>query len=178
MKHANYEFWFGAGSQHRYGEEQLKNGARDAEDIVKKLNASGKLPYPIVFKGVMTTADGITKFMKEVNYQDNVAGVMAWMHTFSPAKNWIRGEVLLQKPLLHLATQYLDRIPYDTIDFDYMNLNQSAHGDREYGYLNARLGLRNKIVYGWWGDEEVQQEIAVWEDVAVAYNEESDIDAE
>ena len=171
MKNANYEFWFVAGSQHLYGEEQLKNVARDAEDIVKKLNASGKLPYPIVFKGVMTTADGITKFMKEVNYQDNVAGVMAWMHTFSPAKNWIRGEVLLQKPLLHLATQYLDRIPYDTIDFDYMNLNQSAHGDREYGYINARLGLKNKIVYGHFMDEEVQQDIADWEDVAVAYNE-------
>ena len=171
MKNANYEFWFVAGSQHLYGEEQLKNVARDAEDIVKKLNASGKLPYPIVFKCVMTTADGITKFMKEVNYQDNVAGVMAWMHTFSPAKNWIRGEVLLQKPLLHLATQYLDRIPYDTIDFDYMNLNQSAHGDREYGYINARLGLKNKIVYGHFMDEEVQQDIADWEDVAVAYNE-------
>ena len=171
MKNANYEFWFVAGSQHLYGEEQLKNVARDAEDIVKKLNASGMLPYPIVFKCVMTTADGITKFMKEVNYQDNVAGVMAWMHTFSPAKNWIRGEVLLQKPLLHLATQYLDRIPYDTIDFDYMNLNQSAHGDREYGYINARLGLKNKIVYGHFMDEEVQQDIADWEDVAVAYNE-------
>ena len=171
MKNANYEFWFVAGSQHLYGEEQLKNVARDAEDIVKKLNASGKLPYPIVFKGVMTTADGITKFMKEVNYQEGVAGVMAWMHTFSPAKNWIRGEVLLQKPLLHLATQYLDRIPYDTIDFDYMNLNQSAHGDREYGYINARLGLKNKIVYGHFMDEEVQQDIADWEDVAVAYNE-------
>ena len=172
MQNTNdYEFWFVAGSQHLYGEEQLKNVARDAEDIVKKLNASGKLPYSIVFKGVMTTADSITDFMKEVNYQDKVAGVMAWMHTFSPAKNWIRGEVLLQKPLLHFATQYLDKIPYDTIDFDYMNLNQSAHGDREYGYINARLGLQNKIVYGHWQDEEVLQEVADWEDVAVAYNE-------
>ena len=172
MQNTNdYEFWFVAGSQHLYGEEQLKNVARDAEDIVKKLNASGKLPYPIVFKGVMTTADSITDFMKEANYQDKVAGVMAWMHTFSPAKNWIRGEVLLQKPLLHFATQYLDKIPYDTIDFDYMNLNQSAHGDREYGYINARLGLQNKIVYGHWQDEEVLQEVADWEDVAVAYNE-------
>ena len=172
MQNTNdYEFWFVAGSQHLYGEEQLKNVARDAEDIVNKLNASGKLPYPIVFKGVMTTADSITDFMKEVNYQDKVAGVMAWMHTFSPAKNWIRGEVLLQKPLLHFATQYLDKIPYDTIDFDYMNLNQSAHGDREYGYINARLGLQNKIVYGHWQDEEVLQEVADWEDVAVAYNE-------
>ena len=167
----DYEFWFVAGSQFLYGEEQLQNVARDAQAVADKLNESGKLPYKVVCKGVMTTADGITQFMKDVNYHDEVAGVITWMHTFSPAKNWIRGTVLLQKPLLHLATQYLDSIPYDTIDFDYMNLNQSAHGDREYGYLNARLGLKNKIVYGWWGDEEVQQEIADWEDVAVAYNE-------
>ena len=167
----NYEFWFVAGSQFLYGEETLKEVARDVEDMTEKLNASGRLPYKVVCKGVMTTAEGITKFMKEVNYHDEVAGVITWMHTFSPAKNWIRGTKLLQKPLLHLATQYLNNIPYDTIDFDYMNLNQSAHGDREYGYLNARLGINNKIVYGWWGDEEVQQEIADWQDVAVAYNE-------
>jgi L-arabinose isomerase len=109
--------------------------------------------------------------MKDANYDDNVAGVITWMHTFSPAKNWIRGTKLLQKPFLHLATQFLNTIPYDTIDFDYMNLNQSAHGDREYGYINARLGVKNKIVYGWWGDEETQQEIGQWQDVAVAYNE-------
>lgn len=167
----NYKFWFVAGSQFLYGEEQLKNVARNAEDIVKKLNDSGDLPYPVEFKGVMTTADGITRFMKDVNYNDEVAGVITWMHTFSPAKNWIRGTMLLQKPLLHLATQYRNDIPYDTIDFDYMNLNQSAHGDREYGYLNARLGINNKVVYGWWGDKEVREEIASWQDVAVAYNE-------
>ncbi len=167
----NYEFWFVTGSQFLYGEEQLKSVAADAEDIVNKLNESGKLPYKVVFKGVMTTAEGITKFMKEANYNDNVAGVMTWMHTFSPAKNWIRGTKLLQKPLLHLATQYLNKIPYDTIDFDYMNLNQSAHGDREYAYINARLQKHNKIVYGFWGDEEVQEEIADWQNVAVAYNE-------
>ncbi|WP_110955359.1 L-arabinose isomerase [Anaerosinus massiliensis] len=166
-----YEFWFVTGSQFLYGEEQLKQVADDAQDVVKKLNTSGKLPYKIVFKDVMTTADGITRFMKEANYNDNVAGVITWMHTFSPAKNWIRGTKLLQKPLLHLATQYLDKIPYQTIDFDYMNLNQSAHGDREYGYINARLRKNNKIVYGYWGDEEIQEEIARWEDVAVAYNE-------
>ena len=101
----DYEFWFVAGSQFLYGEEQLKNVARDAEDIVKKLNESGKLPYKVVCKGVMTTADGITQFMKDVNYHEEVAGVITWMHTFSPAKNWIRGTVLLQKPLLHLSTQ-------------------------------------------------------------------------
>ncbi|TCS81308.1 L-arabinose isomerase [Pectinatus cerevisiiphilus] len=166
-----YEFWFVTGSQFLYGEEQLKQVAEDAKDVVKKLNDSGKLPYKIVFKDVMTTADGITKFMKEVNYNDKVAGVITWMHTFSPAKNWIRGTKLLQKPLLHLATQYLNKIPYATIDFDYMNLNQSAHGDREYGYINARLHLNNKIVYGYWGDADVQDEIARWEDVAVAYDE-------
>lgn len=167
----DYEFWFVAGSQYLYGEEQLRNVDRDTEDMVNKLNASGKLPYKVVYKGVMTTADGITQFMKDVNYNDNVAGVITWMHTFSPAKNWIRGTMLLQKPLLHLATQYLNNIPYDTIDFDYMNLNQSAHGDREYGYINARLNLKNKVVYGYWEDEDVQDEIAKWQDVAVAYNE-------
>ncbi|GAA3184722.1 L-arabinose isomerase [Lentilactobacillus kefiri] len=167
----DYEFWFVTGSQHLYGEEQLKSVEKDARDMVDKLNASKKLPYPIVFKMVATTADSITQLMKDVNYNDKVAGVITWMHTFSPAKNWIRGTKLLQKPLLHLATQYLDHIPYDTIDFDYMNLNQSAHGDREYGFINARLQKHNKIVYGWWGDPEVQDEIADWEDVAVAYDE-------
>ena len=167
----DYKFWFVTGSQFLYGEDQLKQVGSDAEDIVNKLNASGKLPYEIVYKGVMTTAEGITDFMKEANYNDEVAGVMTWMHTFSPAKNWIRGTKLLQKPLLHLATQYLNNIPYDTIDFDYMNLNQSAHGDREYGYINTRLNKNNKVVYGYWGDEDVQAEIASWEDVAVAYNE-------
>ena len=166
-----YEFWFAAGSQPLYGEDTLKSVVDDAKKIVEGLNEKGNLPYKVVFKQVLTDADGITKFMKEANYQDKVAGVITWMHTFSPAKNWIRGTKLLQKPLLHLATQYLNNIPYDTMDFDYMNLNQSAHGDREYGYINARLDKRNKVIYGYWGDEEVQKEIADWEDVAVAYNE-------
>ena len=167
----DYEFWFVAGSQHLYGEEALKAVEKNTKEIADYLNGTGKLPYKIVFKGVMTTADGITQFMKDANYNDNVAGVMVWAHTFSPAKNWIRGTKLLQKPLLHLATQYLNKIPYDTIDFDYMNLHQSAHGDREYGYINSRLKLNNKIVYGHWQDEETTAEIAAWQDVAVAYNE-------
>ena len=166
----DYEFWFVAGSQHLYGEEALKAVEKNTKEIADYLNGTGKLPYKIVFKGVMTTADGITQFMKDANYNDNVAGVMVWAHTFSPAKNWIRGTKLLQKPLLHLATQYLNKIPYDTIDFDYMNLHQSAHGDREYGYINSRLKLNNKIVYGHWQDEETTAEIAAWQDVAVAYN--------
>lgn len=166
-----YEFWFAVGSQHLYGEETLREVADDAKKIVAGLNENGNLPYSIVFKEVLTTADEITKFMKEVNYQDKVAGVITWMHTFSPAKNWIRGTKLLQKPLLHFATQFLNYIPYDTIDFDYMNLNQSAHGDREYGYINARLQKHNKIIYGHWQDPVIMQQIADWEDVAVAYDE-------
>ncbi|MFZ2352329.1 L-arabinose isomerase [Paucilactobacillus nenjiangensis] len=167
----DYKFWFAVGSQHLYGEEQLKSVENDAREIVDKLNASGKLPYKIEFKLVATTAASITQFMKDANYDDSVAGVITWMHTFSPAKNWIRGTKLLQKPLLHLATQFLNKIPYETIDFDYMNLNQSAHGDREYGYINARLGIKNKIVMGWWGDEDVQEQIASWQDVAVTFEE-------
>ena len=167
----DYKFWFVTGSQFLYGDEQLKSVEKDAKDIVDKLNKSGNLPYPIEFKLTATKADNITKLMKDANHDDSVAGVITWMHTFSSAKMWIRGTQLLQKPLLHLATQYLDHIPYKTIDMDYMNLNQSAHGDREYGYINARLRMNNKVVYGWWGDKEVQNEIADWQDVAVAYNE-------
>ncbi len=167
----DYKFWFVTGSQFLYGDEQLKSVEKDAKDIVDKLNKSGNLPYPIEFKLTATTADNITQLMKDANHDDSVAGVITWMHTFSPAKMWIRGTQLLQKPLLHLATQYLNHIPYETIDMDYMNLNQSAHGDREYGFINARLRLNNKVVYGWWGDEDVQKEIADWQDVAVAYNE-------
>ncbi|MDN6345194.1 MAG: L-arabinose isomerase, partial [Tetragenococcus koreensis] len=104
---SDYEFWFVTGSQPLYGEDQLKEVAEDAKELVNQLNESNKLPYKVVYKGVMTTADSVTEFMKEANYQEKVAGVMTWMHTFSPAKNWIRGTKLLQKPLLHLATQYL-----------------------------------------------------------------------
>ncbi|MQS90213.1 L-arabinose isomerase [Companilactobacillus mishanensis] len=174
-KMQDYEFWFITGSQFLYGPETLKHVEEDAKEIVEKLNESGNLPYPVKFKLVATTAENITKVMKEVNYNDKVAGVITWMHTFSPAKNWIRGTKLLQKPLLHLATQKLNYIPYDTIDFDYMNLNQSAHGDREYAFINARLRMNNKIISGYWGDEDIQKQIAKWMDVAVGYNESFDI---
>jgi len=109
--------------------------------------------------------------MKEVNYRDEVQGVITWMHTFSPAKMWIRGTTLLQKPLLHLATQFNESIPWSTIDMDFMNLNQAAHGDREYGFINARLKKNNKVVVGYWKRPEVQKQIAEWMDVAVAYSE-------
>lgn len=165
------EFWFVVGSQHLYGEEALQTVKNNAAVIVESLNNSGKLPYPLVLQELAVTPDTITKIMKEVNYRDEVAGVITWMHTFSPAKMWIRGTKLLQKPLLHLATQFNESIPWATIDMDFMNLNQAAHGDREYGFINARLKKNNKVVVGYWKRENVQTQIAEWMDVAVAYNE-------
>ena len=165
------EFWFVVGSQHLYGEEALQTVRNNAAVIVESLNNSGKLPYPLVLQELAVTPDTITKIMKEVNYRDEVAGVITWMHTFSPAKMWIRGTKLLQKPLLHLATQFNESIPWATIDMDFMNLNQAAHGDREYGFINARLKKNNKVVVGYWERENVQTQIAEWMDVAVAYNE-------
>ncbi|HBM6132034.1 TPA: L-arabinose isomerase, partial [Enterococcus faecium] len=135
------------------------------------LNDSGKLSYPIVLQDLAVTSDKITEIMKEANYRDEVAGVITWMHTFSPAKMWIRGTKLLQKPLLHLATQFNESIPWETIDMDFMNLNQAAHGDREYGFINARLRKQNKIVVGYWQTSGVQDQISAWMDVAAAYNE-------
>ena len=165
------EFWFVVGSQHLYGEEALQTVKNNAAVIVESLNNSGKLPYPLVLQELAVTPDTITKIMKEVNYRDEVAGVITWMHTLSPAKMWIRGTKLLQKPLLHLATQFNESIPWATIDMDFMNLNQAAHGDREYGFINARLKKNNKVVVGYWERENVQTQIAEWMDVAVAYNE-------
>ncbi|MFC5630097.1 MULTISPECIES: L-arabinose isomerase [Streptococcus] len=171
MLEAKKEFWFVVGSQHLYGEEALEEVKKHAREMVDTLNASGHLPYPLVFQEELAvSADTITKLMKEINYRDEVAGVVTWMHTFSPAKMWIRGTKLLQKPLLHLATQYNESIPWATIDMDFMNLNQAAHGDREYGFINARLKKNNKVVVGYWKNESIQKQIGQWMDVAVAYN--------
>ena len=171
LKTTQQEFWFVVGSQHLYGDEALQEVKDHAKEMVASLNASGKLPYPVVFQEELAVKpEVITKIMKEANYRDEVAGVITWMHTFSPAKMWIRGTKLLQKPLLHLATQYNESIPWATIDMDFMNLNQAAHGDREYGFINARLRKNNKVVVGYWQRESVQAEIAQWMDVAVGYN--------
>ncbi|MFL8938342.1 L-arabinose isomerase [Rossellomorea oryzaecorticis] len=165
------EFWFVVGSQHLYGEEALAEVKAHAQTMTDALNESGMLPYPVVLQDLAVSADKITNIMKEVNYRDEVAGVMTWMHTFSPAKMWIRGTKLLQKPLLHLATQFNESIPWESIDMDFMNLNQAAHGDREYGFINARLNKKNKVVVGYWERPEVQKQIAEWMDVAIAFNE-------
>lgn len=164
------EFWFVVGSQSLYGEEALKEVERHAIDMTEQLNQSGKLAYPIRFKSLATSADEITKIMKEVNFRDEAAGIITWMHTFSPAKMWITGTKLLQKPLLHLATQYNQEVPWSTIDMDFMNLNQSAHGDREYGFINARLKKNNKTVVGYWKNDDIQKEINDWMNVAIGYD--------
>src|SRR5690625_1073840 len=125
-----YEFWFVTGSQHLYGDETLQEVEKHSKIMVEKLNESGNLPYKIQFKKNATNANDIRKLMLEANNDENCAGLITWMHTFSPAKMWISGLKSLQKPLLHLHTQFNRDIPWDNIDMDFMNLNQSAHGDR------------------------------------------------
>ena len=169
------EFWFVTGSQDLYGEDVLKVVQQDSEAIVKGLNDSGKFSYPLQFKAVVKTADEIKAMMKEANYRDDVAGVITWMHTFSPSKMWIPGLKLFQKPLLHLATQFNREIPWDTIDMDYMNTHQSAHGDREHGFITARLKMNNKVVVGHWQSERVQTEVAEWMASAIGYVESQNI---
>lgn len=175
FKNNKMEFWFVVGSQHLYGEEALAEVRKDSQEIVDELNKSANLPYEVVFKSLATSSDEIKKIMKEVNYRDEVAGVITWMHTFSPAKMWIAGTKLLQKPLLHLATQFNENIPWSKIDMDYMNLHQSAHGDREYGFINARLNKNNKVVVGYWKDKNIQREVSDWMKVAVGYMASQDI---
>ena len=171
LKQSEKIFWFIVGSQHLYGYEALETINAQATDLVEQLNQTGHLPYQVVLKELAVSSDKITNLVKEANYRDEVMGVITWMHTFSPAKMWIRGMQLLQKPLLHLATQYNEEIPWQTIDMDFMNLNQSAHGDREYGFINARLQKKNKIIAGYWKNERVQKQLADWMIVAVTYNE-------
>ena len=169
------EFWFVVGSQHLYGPEALNEVESHAKEIVEALNKEGNFSYPVKFKALVTTANEIKDVMKDVNYQDEVAGVITWMHTFSPAKMWIPGTKLLQKPLLHLSTQFNKEIPWKTIDMDFMNLNQSAHGDREYGFINARLKLNNKVVVGHYQDPEVHKEMNNWMLSAIGYAESQNI---
>ncbi len=166
-----YEVWFVTGSQHLYGEQTLKQVDRDSEAIVDGLNHSGNIPIKIVFKPVVTTPDAITKICREANNSPECIGLILWMHTFSPAKMWIAGLKVLSKPFLHLHTQFNSEIPWNTINMDFMNLNQSAHGDREFGYICTRLGKRRKVVVGHWRDGTVQSKIAIWSRAAAAWTD-------
>lgn len=161
----NKEFWFIVGSQDLYGEEVLKTVATRAQEMATEL--SKVLPYPLIYKVTAMSNSQITDVIKEANYNDNCLGIITWCHTFSPSKMWINGFTALQKPYCHLATQYNREIPNDEIDMDFMNLNQAAHGDREHGFIGARLRMPIKIIAGFWQDKEVQERIASWMRVCV-----------
>ena len=161
----NYEFWFIVGSQTLYGEDVLTTVAQRAEEMAQKLSAA--LPYPLKYKVTAKSSAEITQVVKEVNYDDSCAGIITWCHTFSPSKMWINGLDLLQKPWLHFATQYNREIPNEEIDMDFMNLNQAAHGDREHGFIGARLRKPRKIIAGYWQDSDVQARIGSWMKAAI-----------
>ena len=171
----NYKFWFCTGSQDLYGDECLRKVAEHSQIIVKALNDSGVLPYELVWKPTLITNELIRKTFNEANADDECAGVITWMHTFSPAKSWILGLQEYRKPLMHLHTQFNREIPYDTIDMDFMNENQSAHGDREYGHIVTRMGIERKVVVGHWEDKAVQERIASWMLTAIGIMESSHI---
>jgi L-arabinose isomerase len=165
------EIWYITGSQHLYGDAALKQVAANSRKIVDALNASKRLPLKIVFKPVLTTPDQIRQLCLEANSAPKCAGLILWMHTFSPSKMWIGGLTALKKPFLHLHTQFNRDLPWAEIDMDFMNLNQSAHGDREAGFLHTRLRLNRKVVVGHWSDSEVQDRIATWMGAARAWHD-------
>lgn len=164
-----YEVWFLTGSQHLYGPETLEQVAAHSREIAAALDAAPAIPTRVVFKPVLTTPEQIHGLCLEANATPSCVGVVAWMHTFSPAKNWIAGLTALKKPLAHLHTQYNRDIPWADIDMDFMNLNQAAHGDREFGFMASRLRLNRKVVVGHWSDTEVQERLGVWSRVACAW---------
>lgn len=164
-----YEVWFVTGSQHLYGPKTLEQVAEHSREIAGALNISAQVPVTVMFKPVLTTPESIRDLCLEANSAKNCIGLITWMHTFSPAKMWIAGLSLLKKPFLHLHTQYNREIPWSEIDMNFMNLNQSAHGDREYGFIGSRMRLNRKVVVGHWMDEEVQGSIGVWARAACAW---------
>ena len=165
------ELWLLTGSQHLYGDDTLKSVARNSQHIAEALDRSGAFPARIVCKPILTGPDAIEQVCLAANAAPECAGVITWMHTFSPAKMWIAGLTRLQKPLAHLHTQYNRELPWGDIDMDFMNLNQSAHGDREYGFIGARLRINRKIVVGHWQDPDVVEELAGWGRSALAMAE-------
>ena len=165
---AAFEVWFATGSQHLYGPDTLDLVADHARQIAAALDGSPAIPVRVVAKPVLTGSDGIRQLVAEANADPACVGLITWMHTFSPAKMWIAGLELLGKPFLHLHTQYNREIPWADIDMEFMNLNQAAHGDREFGFIAARLRLERKVVVGHWGDGAVQAEIGTWTRAACA----------
>jgi L-arabinose isomerase len=168
---SNLEAWFVTGSQHLYGEETLKTVEEHSTAIARALSSSSLIPVKIVAKPVMTSSDSIHQLCLDANSSRNCIGLITWMHTFSPARMWIGGLRVLNKPYLHLHTQFNEELPWSTIDMNFMNLNQSAHGDREFGFIGARMRLPRKVVVGSWRDTSIHSEIAVWTRAACAWHD-------
>jgi len=165
------EVWFVTGSQLLYGPDTLLQVAADSKTITEALDNSPRIPVKVIFKPVLTTPESIFELCSDANHDSRCIGLITWMHTFSPAKMWIKGLSILNKPFLHFHTQLNRDIPWDTIDMDFMNLNQSAHGDREFGFIGSRMRLNRKVVVGYWDDPEVIERIAVWTRVAAAFDD-------
>ncbi len=165
------EVWFVTGSQHLYGPETLKQVANDSQVIAKAFTDSDEIPVKVVYKPVLKSPDEITKLCIEANTVVNCIGLITWCHTFSPSKMWINGLKRLQKPILHLHTQFNRDLPWADIDMDFMNLNQSAHGDREHGFIMTRMRINRKVVVGHWQDAEVIENIAIWTRAAAGWND-------
>ena len=165
------EIWFVTGSQHLYGAETLKQVASNSQKIAKGLDASKHIPVKIIYKPTVKTPNEITDICQQASANKNCIGIITWMHTFSPAKMWIKGLTILTKPLCHLHTQFNAEIPWDSIDMDFMNLNQSAHGDREFGFMMSRMRKQRKVVVGHWQEERVHQKLGIWSRVALGWDE-------
>ena len=170
-----YEVWFVTGAQLLYGGDAVIAVDAHSNEMVAGLNASGKLPVKVVYKGTANSSKEVEAVFKAANNDDKCIGIITWMHTFSPAKMWIHGLQQLKKPLLHLHTQFNKEIPWDTMDMDFMNLNQSAHGDREFGHICTRMRIRRKVVVGYWKEESTQKKIAVWMRVCAAWADAQDM---
>ena len=166
-----FEVWFVTGSQHLYGEETLQQVAAHSQAIARELNDSPRIPVKVVFRPTVKTPEEIYRVCQEANTTPNCIGIIAWMHTFSPAKMWIGGLKILQRPLLHLHTQFNRDIPWNSIDMDFMNLNQSAHGDREFGFILSRMRLDRKVVTGHWQDPDTLARINAWTRAAAGWHD-------
>jgi L-arabinose isomerase len=165
------EVWFVTGSQHLYGPETLKKVAEHSQEIAKGLSVSASIPVKVIFKPVLVSPDAITELCQAANNAKNCIGLVTWCHTFSPSKMWINGLKQLRKPIVHLHTQYNRDIPWATIDMDFMNMNQAAHGDREHGFIMSRLRINRKVVVGFWQESSVQQKLGAWTRAAAAWHD-------
>jgi L-arabinose isomerase len=171
MDFKEFEVWFVTGSQHLYGEAALQKVAQHSQQMAQEMTRSGKLPVKLVYKPVVTTPDAIAEICREANNAPDCVGLVTWMHTFSPAKMWISGLNVLNKPFAHLHTQFNRDLPWSDIDMDFMNLNQSAHGDREFGFIGSRMRLNRKVIVGFWQDEQVLCKLGTWMRAACAWHD-------